>query len=62
MLNKTNPFKSEIRCQSKQEKAVVDEIWYYANQTNRDQLDSDLRYERNTIYKKYVGDPDSPWV
>ena len=53
--------KSEIRwLNPKQEKAVVDEIWYYANQTNRDSFDLDLRYVNEIQFTKYVGDPDSP--
>ena len=53
--------KSEIRwLNPKQEKAVVDEIWYYANQTNRDSFDLELRYVNEIQFTKYVGDPDSP--
>jgi len=53
--------KSEIRwLNPKQEKAVVDEIWYYANQTNRDSFDLDLRYVNEIQFTKYVGDPDNP--
>ncbi len=53
--------KSEIRwLNSKSEKAIVDEIWHYANQVNRDSFDLDLRYVNEIQFTKYIGDPDTP--
>ena len=46
--------KSEIRwLNAKSEKAIVDEIWYYANQVNRDSFDLDLRYVNEIQFTKY---------
>jgi len=53
--------KSEIRwLNPKSEKAIVDEIWYYANQSNRDSFDLDLRYVNEIQFTKYEGNPENP--
>ena len=53
--------KSEIRwLNPKNEKAIVDEIWHYANQVNRDSFDLDLRYVNEIQFTKYIGNPNAP--
>ena len=61
-MKKNTSFRnSEIRwLNPKFEKGIVDEIWYYANQVNRDSFDLDLRYINEIQFTKYIGDPDTP--
>jgi PKHD-type hydroxylase len=56
-----NYRKSKVRwLDARSEKAIVDEIWYYANQANRNSFDLDLRYVNEIQFTEYIGNPDNP--
>lgn len=53
--------KSEVRwLNARTEKAIVESIWHYANRSNRDSFDVDLRYINDIQFTKYIGNPEAP--